>query len=181
MMRTLVGTLGAVILIPLLAVGAVLGGADTTAVPVAGPTLAANDPGLGAAVLAHPNLRLRAAARRDIEAGGVDPRLLAVLLTLADRYRLDAIGPLSTGHSLYVAGTARVSNHIYGRAVDLPLVNGIAVSPTNRDAYQLVLDVLALPVELRPTEIGCPWLIHANGQKTFTRNHADHIHLGWDE
>jgi hypothetical protein len=140
------------------------------------------DPGLLAdAVLAHPNLELRAAAAGDVTAGRVDARVLALLLVIATTHRLGSIGPLVTGHALYVAGTRRISNHIPGRAVDLPLVNGQPVSAGNTAALAVVRIALALPDGLRPSEIGCPWLLQAHGRRTFTdAAHQDHLHLGYD-
>ena len=78
---------------------------------------------LAAAVLSNPNIELRPEAEADVRAGRVDPRVLAVLLALADRFSLAGVGPFVSGHSYYVAGTNRPSNHAFGRAVDIGTIN----------------------------------------------------------
>jgi hypothetical protein len=133
---------------------------------------------LAAAVLDHPRIGLRAAAEGDVRAGLVDGRVLAVLLVAASRHDLGSVGPFVTGHSYYVAGTDSPSNHAFGRAVDLPVVDGEAVSPGNDGARALVGIVDRLPADLRPTEIGCPWADAARG--AFTKAHDDHLHFGFD-
>jgi hypothetical protein len=135
---------------------------------------------LGAQVLADPRIELRPEAVQDIRAGRVDPRLLAALLTLAQRFRLGAVGPFISGHTTYVAGTNRVSNHIVGRAGDIPLVNGQAVSPGNPAARELAIAASQLPASIRPTEIGSPWALSIPGAFT-DADHQNHVHLGYDQ
>jgi hypothetical protein len=77
-----------------------------------------------------------------------------------------------------VAGTDSPSNHAFGRAVDVPVVDRAPVSPSNEDARLALLNVADLPDGLRPTEIGCPWADAAKG--AFTKGHSDHVHLGFD-
>ncbi|MGH8972798.1 MAG: transglycosylase SLT domain-containing protein [Acidimicrobiia bacterium] len=93
-----------------------------------------DDAVLEAAVLDHPGIALRAGAADDVRAGLVDQRVLAVVLVVATHHRLSAVGPFATGHSYYVAGTDTPSNHAFGRAVDLPVVDGVAVSASNEAA-----------------------------------------------
>lgn len=61
---------------------------------------------LAGAVLSSPNIQLRPLARKDVERGIVDPRVLQSLLIAAQAHRL-SVGPLVSGHSYYVAGTTR--------------------------------------------------------------------------
>jgi hypothetical protein len=132
------------------------------------------------AVLAHPSLSLRPLAVADVRRGVVDQRVLTVLLVVTTRHELAAVGPFAGGHTYFVAGTDSPSNHAFGRAVDLPLVDGQAVSTGNGAARAAVEAVMTLPPALRPTEIGCPWLLSIEGATTFTKGHADHLHFGWD-
>jgi hypothetical protein len=135
---------------------------------------------LAAAVLSHPRIELRPDARADIAAGRIDARLLTVLLVLGSKFDLAGVGPLATGHSFYVADSTRPSNHAFGRAVDIGLVNGEPVSAANRAARALALAVAALPPELRPSEIGTPFVdLTAAGFFTDAA-HQDHVHLGYD-
>ncbi|MGH2735585.1 MAG: lytic transglycosylase domain-containing protein [Actinomycetota bacterium] len=135
---------------------------------------------LGEAVLTHPNIELRPEARADIEAGRVDARLLGVLLFLASEHRLGSVGPFATGHSLYVEGTNTISNHAYGRAVDIPMVDGVAVSPSNESARAAAQSLLSLDAPLRPDELGSPWDLASPGAFTDS-SHLDHLHVSHSE
>jgi hypothetical protein len=136
---------------------------------------------LEAMALSHPRITWRPEARTDVAEHRIDPRVLQVLLYLAERHELGPVGPLITGHSYFVAGTNSPSNHAFGRAVDIAVIDGVAVSSANagaRDAMEMVLD---LPAYLLPTELGGPWLLpHPATVSVFTEDHHDHLHIGWD-
>ncbi|MPZ15543.1 MAG: transglycosylase SLT domain-containing protein [Chloroflexi bacterium] len=134
---------------------------------------------LAQAVLSHPHIELRPDARADLEAGLVDQRVLAALLRLAVDHRLRAVGPFVSGHSVYVKGTTRVSNHAVGRAVDIPIVNGHPVSASNVAARAAAESLVRLPPQLRPDELGGPWHFSVSGVSSFTKNHHTHIHIGY--
>lgn len=135
---------------------------------------------LAHAVGHHPNLTLRPQAAGDVEAGSVDARVLAVLLVLATHHQLGSIGPFVTGHGYYVSGTDRASNHVFGRAVDVFVVDGAAVNPGNDAARSVVEEVLALPAGLRPTEVGLPWPDYEGRPGAFAdEDHQDHLHFGY--
>ena len=108
---------------------------------------------LAQSVLDHPRIALRPAAAEDVRAGRVDPRVLRALLYGATKHRLSHVGPFVSGHSYLVAGTDRPSNHAFGRAVDIPVVDGKPVSKSNRGA----LDVIARVQQAEPYEVGSPW------------------------
>jgi hypothetical protein len=139
-----------------------------------------DDRAFSAAVLAHPSIELLPEARADIEAGLVDPRVLGALLNLAASHRLGSVGPLVSGHSLYVAGTDRISNHAVGRAVDISVIDGLPVSATNDGARATAEALLALDPPLRPDELGAPWDLPSSSVQTWAdAAHAGHLHLGW--
>lgn len=166
--------LAGVIVLPVLAVGGLaegLGAPTSRVVPADGAA--------AVSVLSHPNIRLSAGARQDLEAGIVDPRLVAVLLILADEHELGWVGPIRSGHSYYVKGTTRVSNHVFGRAADISVIDGAPVSATNPGAYRAVRTILSLRPPYLPDEVGSPWLIPTPSVAVFTGDHHDHIHLGW--
>lgn len=133
------------------------------------------------AVLNHPNLSLRPEAATDARSGNVDARVLAVLLMLATTHRLQAVGPFISGHSYNVAGSTRPSNHAFGRAADLPVVDGTPVSSSNASARTIAELISHLPSPLRPDELGSPWRFSLAGMRTFTQGHHDHIHYGYDQ
>ncbi len=206
MLRKLAAAVGAILLVPVLvlaaAIGSVSGGSaagapvtarvfcapsgsptpsQAPAAPTAsrGHTRRCQDGELEAMVLSNPRIHLSSYAAGDVAAGRIDPRVLEVLLVLAERFDLGSVGPLITGHSYYVAWTTTPSNHAFGRAVDISVIDGQAVSiynPAAREAMQLIL---RLP-PLLPDELGGPWLLYHAGVRTFTRDHHDHIHIGWD-
>jgi hypothetical protein len=131
-------------------------------------------------VLSNPRIHLSSYAAGDVAAGRIDPRVLEVLLVLAERFDLGSVGPLITGHSYYIAGTTTPSNHAFGRAVDISVIDGQAVSIYNPVAREAMQMVLRLQPSLVPDELGGPWLLCQPGVCTFTRDHHDHIHIGWD-
>jgi hypothetical protein len=131
-------------------------------------------------VLAHPRIHLTQAARSDVEKARIDPRVLQVLLLLAQHHELNRVGPLSSGHSYFVKGTTRVSNHIPGRAVDISVIDGIAVRARHREAYAAARLVASLPPPLRPDELGGPWRFEVAGVHSFTKGHGGHLHVGFD-
>jgi hypothetical protein len=136
---------------------------------------------LEAMALTHPRISWRPEARGDVAAGRIDPRVLQVLLYLAERHRLGPVGPLITGHSYYVAGTNTPSNHAFGRAVDIAVIDGAPVSLANPGARDAMEMVLQLPPPLLPDELGGPWFLHHPGVSVFTADHGDHVHVGWDQ
>jgi hypothetical protein len=136
---------------------------------------------LAEAVLSNPKLELRPEAEADVRAGRVDPRVLAVLLALSERFSLAGVGPFVTGHSYYVAGTNRPSNHVFGRAVDIGTIDGETVSPANGAGREAVLALASLPAPLRPDELGSPFVELSGLPGLFSDDdHQDHLHLGYD-
>jgi len=149
---------------------------DLAALPELGDPAA-----LAEAVLANPNIELRPEAEADVRAKRVDRRVLADLLALAQRFSLAGVGPFVSGHSYYVAGTNRPSNHAFGRAVDIGSIDGEPVSPANGAARQAALALASLPAPLRPDEIGSPFAELENLPGLFSdAGHQDHLHLGFD-
>ncbi len=205
MLRKVAAGIGLMLLIPVLVLAAAAGsggGASATASVLCTPRLSATQTPsatfavgsgqgrnsrpcqageLEAMVLSHPRIHLGSLAVGDVAEGRVDPRVLQVLVFLAERHDLGSVGPLITGHSYFVAGTTSPSNHAFGRAVDISVIDGQAVSiynPAARDAMEMVL---TLRPPLLPDELGGPWLLsHPSSVAVFTRDHGDHLHIGWD-
>lgn len=172
--KLLGGVMTGLLLIPVLVIGAIAGPS------IDGEAIVPRDVSdLEAAVLRHPAIEFTLNARRDVTDGAVDARVLHLLLVLADEFQLGPVGPFVSGHSYYVKGTTRVSNHTFGRAVDILGVDGSVVSPTNHAARRLMEAILALPSALQPDELGGPWLLSNDRLRTFQKDHFDHIHAGW--
>lgn len=170
-MKAIVLAFGILVSLPVLA----LGGLDSSGIG----TVEAPTEDLVAQVLSHPDITLSRGAAADVRGGVADRRVLALLLILAEEHTLDWVGPIRTGHSYYVKGTNRVSNHVYGRAVDIIWVDGSPVTPSNLGALQATKTMLSLPSPLRPDQVGSPWMIPTDGVVVFTKDHHDHLHAGW--
>jgi hypothetical protein len=132
--------------------------------------------------LAH-NPRLQPTTSRgcdpaaDLANPSLDLRIQSLLSVLAATWTL-RISCLHTGHSRYVAGTTRVSNHTLWRAVDIDQVNHQPVSPQSPATRALLAWLDHLQGPLRPSEIGSPLPI---GHRPYFSNedHQHHIHIGY--
>jgi hypothetical protein len=115
--------------------------------------------------------------RTDLASGKLDLRVQSLLAVIAERHTI-RLSCLRTGHSKYVKGTTRVSNHTVWRAVDIDIVDGRPVSRSSRAARALVVWLDGLEGPLRPSEIGSPWAI--GHRPYFTdEGHQGHVHVGF--
>jgi hypothetical protein len=115
--------------------------------------------------------------RGDLASGRLDPRVTTLLAMITTRYTI-RVSCVRTGHSYYVKGTRRVSNHTVWRAVDLDQVNGHPVHRGNQPARALTLWLGRLPAPLRPSEVGSPWPL--GGRPYFSdAGHQGHLHIGY--
>lgn len=162
-------------------------GAQGTAPPL--PKVPAVQTELVKALLAHPNITWvcgRTDARQDIRAGLVDPRLLRALLIAAESgFRFRAC-PMKSGHracvdrpdtigkdpSICPSLGKPVSRHAFGLAVDIAIVNGKAVSPSNSAAVALS----RLLAESSPPGRELLGPVKGGGVETNSA-HKNHIHL----
>jgi hypothetical protein len=129
-------------------------------------------------VLRNPRILLTANARADVEAGVVDARLLGLLQTLSRRYSV-GVSVFKTGHSMRTR-SGSISNHYYGRGVDIFFVSGAPVSSSNTAARDVVRMLAGLPEGSSPDEIGHPFAeVHVRGGFT-DADHRDHLHVGFD-
>lgn len=129
---------------------------------------------------ANPRLTLSDNARADLLAGLVDTRIVVVLGQALEKHRME-VTVFVTGHGRYVRGTAKVSNHVDGRAVDISSVDGVEVSPTNAAARALIDELFSMDPAVRPTELGGPWDVDGPEGVGFTdAGHNAHLHVGFD-
>jgi hypothetical protein len=125
----------------------------------------------------------------DVAAGRVDPRVLALLLYLAEAHGEVTVSCLITGHSRFVAQTAsekkrkaprRVSAHAYGRAVDISSIGGVSVIGNQQPGGivdRAVQDILSLPASLQPSQVIS--LLDLSGPSFRLPDHGDHLHVGY--
>jgi hypothetical protein len=113
----------------------------------------------------------------DFRSSRLDRRVRALLVAAADRHRI-RVSCLRTGHSWYVKGTRRVSNHSVWRGVDVDRVGGRPVSPANTAARELALWIGRGRAGVQPSEVGSPWVF--GGRPWFTdAGHQGHLHVGF--
>ena len=129
-------------------------------------------------VLENHNLSFDADGLADLRAGRIDPRVISVLEHLSREHHL-TISSMRSDHDRLTAGGS-VSNHTYGRAVDIAAIDGVPVGPGNRVAQRLAVELSTLDPSIRPTEIGSPWSLP--GPAYFTDgDHQDHLHVAFDD
>jgi cell wall-associated NlpC family hydrolase len=172
------------------AVGDVLAGLELPGVAeaqAATPTAAGVEPVAGEFPAIRPELvellqggrvSFDAEGLADLRAGRIDPRIVSVLQTVARDHRI-SVSAMRSDHGQFTSGGS-VSNHYYGRAVDIAVVDGQPVSPGNAAARELAESLARLPPSIRPTEIGSPWALP--GAAYFTDGaHQNHVHVAYDD
>jgi hypothetical protein len=113
----------------------------------------------------------------DYRSPWLDRRVRTLLVAAADRYRI-RVSCVRTGHSWFVKGTRRVSNHAVWRGVDVDRVDGRPVSRSNAAARQLALWIGRGRAGVQPSEVGSPWRL--GGRPWFTDvGHQGHLHVGF--
>jgi hypothetical protein len=113
----------------------------------------------------------------DYRSPRLDRRVRTVLVAAAGQYRI-RVSCLRTGHSWYVRGTRRVSNHSVWRAVDVDQVDGHPVNPSNVAARRLALWIGRGRAGVQPSEVGSPWRF--GSRPWFTdAGHQGHLHVGF--
>jgi hypothetical protein len=113
----------------------------------------------------------------DYRSPRLDRRVRTLVIAVADRNRI-RVACLRTGHSWYVKGTRRVSHHSLWRGVDVDLVDGRPVRPSNVTARRLALWIGQGGAGVQPSEVGSPWAF--GGRPWFTdAGHQGHLHVGF--
>ena len=114
---------------------------------------------------------------RDLASGKLDLRVQSLLAVVAERHAI-RLSCLHSGHSRFVKGTTRISNHTVWRAVDIDMVDGQPVSKASRAARSLALWLDGLQGPLRPSEIGSPFELGRRPYFT-DEGHQGHLHVGY--
>lgn len=135
-----------------------------------GPSAAA------AQVMASPAIVLPPAALADIASGHVHDTVLKAMLTLAKSYRI-GVSVVRSGHPTYVFGTARLSDHPFGRAFDTWRIDDhpVVASATPRT---LITDYMEAVADTGSYNVGGPYQL--SGSTFFSDpTHHDHVHAGY--
>ncbi len=128
-------------------------------------------------VLRSATIGLPPAARADVLAGRIEPVVLAAMLRLSERFRLD-ISVLRSGHPTYVFGTTRLSDHPQGLAFDTWRIDGQPVVDP-RTSRDLVARYMRAAAAAGSDNVGGPVLLGAAPQWFSDRTHHDHVHAGF--
>jgi hypothetical protein len=129
------------------------------------------------ALLGDPKVVLDADGVADIRAGRIDPRIIAVLTTLAHAHTI-TVSAMCSDHPKFTT-SASISNHYYGRGVDIAAIDGVPVTPSNATAREVTGGLSSLHPSYRPDEVGSPWAISAPGYFTDAAN-QDKIHIAFE-
>jgi hypothetical protein len=153
--------------------GLVVGSLPAVTVPSRPPSPGATRPPLGLSFTDAAGCR----PSGDYRSPRLDRRVRALLVAAADRQPI-RVSCLRTGHSWFVTGTRRVSNHSVWRAVDVDLVDGRPVSSANAAARRLAVWIGRGRAGVQPSEVGSPWRF--GGRPWFTdAAHQNHLHIGF--
>jgi hypothetical protein len=116
------------------------------------------------ALLANPRVVFDATGIADLQAGRIDPRIVAVLAKLAQTHTLTIVAMCSDVSKFTSGGT--VSPGYLGRGVDIGAIDGIIVSPANMTAREVASELSSLEPSYRPDRIGSPFSIAGPGHYT---------------
>jgi hypothetical protein len=116
----------------------------------------------------------------DLESGLVDPRVVGLIGAITQSHRV-TISSLRSDHSMHTV-SGGVSNHYYGRAMDIAAVDGVSCTDTAPTApcAQLAVTLAQLPAPARPTELIYCFDVDGPGPAFARADHCDHIHAGYD-
>jgi hypothetical protein len=118
--------------------------------------------------------------RLDLDRGAVDPRVVGLIAAISQRHTI-VISALRSDHSMLTA-EGNVSNHYFGRAMDIAAVDGVACIDTAPDAPCATLGrtLSLLPSGARPTELIYCFDLDGPGPAFRRADHCDHLHVGFD-
>jgi Transglycosylase SLT domain len=116
---------------------------------------------------------------RDIQAGLLDQRITGLLALITQDHQV-TISALRSDHSM-MTSSGNVSNHYYGRAMDIAAVDGVSCTDTSTTApcAELGYSLAQLPPPLHPTELIYCFDLDGPGPAFALPDHCDHIHAGF--
>ena len=130
------------------------------------------------ALLENKNIVLDDVGVADIKAGRIDPRIVGVLTKLGEEHKI-VVSCMCSDHPRMTTGGS-VSNHTYGRGLDIASIDGEIVSPGSALAREVASELSGLDAAIRPDEIGSPFAIGGPGYFTDAA-HQNHIHVGFKQ
>jgi hypothetical protein len=118
--------------------------------------------------------------KQDLDSGAIDPRIVGLLGAITQSHEI-TISSLRSDHSMYTA-SGGVSNHYYGRAMDIAAVDGVSCTDTAATApcAELAITLSQLPAPAMPTELIYCFDVDGPGPAFARSDHCDHVHAGYD-
>jgi hypothetical protein len=123
---------------------------------------------------------LNEAAKADLTSGAIDPRIVGLIGAITQSHQI-VISSLRSDHSMYTA-EGGISNHFYGRAMDIAAVDGVSCTETAPTApcAELATTLSQLPAPAMPTELIYCFDVDGPGPAFARSDHCDHVHAGYD-
>jgi hypothetical protein len=118
--------------------------------------------------------------KRDLDTGAIDPRIVGLIGAITQTHTI-TISALRSDHSMY-ASSGNVSNHYYGRAMDIAVVDGVPCTNVSPDAPcgRLGETLAHLTGPSHPTELIYCYDLDGPGPAWAQADHCDHVHVGFD-
>jgi hypothetical protein len=118
--------------------------------------------------------------KRDLDTGAIDPRIVGLIGAITQAHEI-TISALRSDHSMYTSAGS-VSNHYFGRAMDIAAVDGVPCTDTDPAApcASLGRTLAYLPAPAMPTELIYCFDLDGPGPAFARSDHCDHIHAGYD-
>jgi murein DD-endopeptidase MepM/ murein hydrolase activator NlpD len=133
-------------------------------------------------VLTDKRISIYECGRRDVKAGLIDRRILALLEYLAVKGVEPSVTSMQCGHG-YLTASGNVSEHTTGTAVDISTVYGKVITPGTQGEGSVtdraVQEILKLQGAMKPHQI-ITLMQYAGTDNTLSMgDHDDHIHVGY--
>jgi hypothetical protein len=118
--------------------------------------------------------------KQDLDSGAIDPRIVGLLGAITQSHQI-TISALRSDHSEYTT-EGNISNHYYGRAMDIASVDGVSCTDTAPTAPcgELARTLSQLPAPAMPTELIYCFDVDGPGPAFARADHCDHVHVGYD-
>ena len=118
--------------------------------------------------------------KQDLESGAIDPRIVGLLGAITQSHQI-TISSLRSDHSMHTAAGG-VSNHYYGRGMDIAAVDGVSCTDTapTSPCAELTTTLSQLPAPAMPTELIYCFDVDGPGPAFARSDHCDHIHAAYD-
>jgi len=116
----------------------------------------------------------------DLQQGAIDPRVVALIAAISQEHTI-RLSSLRSDHNMNTT-SGNVSNHFFGRAVDIAAIDGVACTVTTPESPcgTMVQALAQLPPGQMPTELIFCFDADGPGPAFAAADHCDHIHAGYD-